>query len=180
MRNNKIVLVVALALSASLFTRGFGEEGPVPISCHILESYSCIGFQAPSMPWPGGPLETPLDCSQIPPFVGSKPCTSDLDCQNLHSAYHNVSQSDWETLRSTDHTPSDPPGYYEFFGWGWWGLYVTPAQPFVCQWKTSCTTCVYRELIIGRHCGASPAVPSRSMPQYSGGGASPCFVPGIF
>ena len=178
MRKNRIVVVVALALSASLFTRGYGEEGPVPVHCAYLGNYSCIGFMAPSMPWPGGPTETPINCAAVPPFAAGRPCSTGLDCPNSPSATHNVSQNDWNTLRVTPHAPTTPASFYECWGWGWWGKLVSPAEPFVCQWNTSCTSCRFSQGALSGLCSAV-AAPVRSMPQVSGGG-SDCFIHALF
>jgi hypothetical protein len=180
MLNKRIVVMVALALSASLFTRGYGQGGgiggvPNAVTCNVLISKTCANFSLPSMQWPAGPTESNVDCLNTPPFAAGRPCVSNFDCPNSPSATHNVNRTEWDRIRSVSGIPPGPPPFYQGFGYGWWGIYAKTSTAFVCQWKTSCTSCAFNQGALSGKC-STLTEPIRMMGQVEDAGIGPCFV----
>lgn len=159
---------------------GGGNPPPVACTCYIFVNKSCAGFSLPNS-WPGGPTDPPtLNCAIGIPALGLYyNCTSSANCPAVPFAYHQVSQSEWNLLRTVPKSQGDNPPVYHNGQWGWWGELARPAEAFVCQWRSDCQACVYDFGSTSGKC-KQRSVSTRTMPQASTclpTTPGPCWIP---
>jgi hypothetical protein len=164
---------------------GGGNPPPVACTCAFMVSRSCssISGWGPNdiKTWPGGPTATPqVNCAIGIPQLGIYyTCLTSADCPMFPFADHQVSENDWNTLRSFPLSSGGNPQVWNNGQWGWWGNKVLPTDPFECKWRTDCAKCKYNDgEFVGRCKSRTYSI--RDMAQVlqcPSNPSTPCWIP---